>query len=149
MFNWGTNPASQTVGPSGISEQVVVYQLQDGQTLPLVGSTTQTFTTSGAIEVDFNYFNTSCGGESASLAVGKQKYTSGNPCAAGDNAFFFNDSTGKLVLEGAVSGWKPGTVASAPEIDPNSAVTGLSLLLGSLAVLRGRRSLPRAAIPAT
>jgi hypothetical protein len=31
-------------------------------------------------------------------------------------------------------------VASAPEIDPASAMSGLTLLLGGLAVIRGRRA---------
>jgi hypothetical protein len=35
---------------------------------------------------------------------------------------------------------KPVTVAKAPEIDPASAMGGLTLLLGGLVVLRGRRS---------
>jgi LPXTG-motif cell wall-anchored protein len=34
--------------------------------------------------------------------------------------------------------WRPTT--SAPEIDPASAMAGLTMLLGGLAVLRGRRS---------
>jgi hypothetical protein len=34
---------------------------------------------------------------------------------------------------------KKGAVA-APEIDPSSAMTGLSLVFGGLAVMRGRRS---------
>jgi len=32
-----------------------------------------------------------------------------------------------------------GNVASAPEIDPASAMSGLALLAGGLAVLRGRK----------
>lgn len=36
-------------------------------------------------------------------------------------------------------------VASAPEIDPASAVGGLTLLIGSLVVLRGRRKVNLAA----
>ena len=35
---------------------------------------------------------------------------------------------------------KPVKVANAPEIDPASAMGGLTLLLGGLVVLRGRRS---------
>jgi hypothetical protein len=36
--------------------------------------------------------------------------------------------------------WVDGTAAAAPEIDPGSALGGLTLLLGGLAVMRGRRS---------
>jgi len=32
----------------------------------------------------------------------------------------------------------PGHKVAAPEIDPNGAISGLTLLLGGLAVLRGR-----------
>ncbi|HUN74690.1 MAG TPA: hypothetical protein VMU40_09260 [Steroidobacteraceae bacterium] len=34
----------------------------------------------------------------------------------------------------------PPTAHSAPEIDPSSALMGLTLLAGGLAVIRGRRS---------
>ena len=33
----------------------------------------------------------------------------------------------------------PGPVAAAPELDPATALSGLTLLLGGLAVVRGRR----------
>jgi len=149
MFNWGPQPASQLIGPAGITEQVIVYSLADGQSLPVLGSSSQTFTTSGAFEVDFNYAATSatgCAGETASISVGSQKYTSVNPCVAVDNAFFFNDAGGKLALEGTPSGWAAaGGVVSAPEIDTHSAIAGLSLLLGGLAVLLGRRRVTKSA----
>jgi hypothetical protein len=35
--------------------------------------------------------------------------------------------------------YQPSPVTAAPEIDPASAVAGLTLLAGGLAVLRGRR----------
>lgn len=35
----------------------------------------------------------------------------------------------------------PSTPVRAPEIDPSSAMAGLTLLAGGLAVLRGRRSI--------
>jgi hypothetical protein len=38
-------------------------------------------------------------------------------------------------------------VVNAPEIDPASASSGLALMLGSLAVLRGRRAVKR--VPAS
>lgn len=46
--------------------------------------------------------------------------------------------------------WAPPGVktVAAPEIDPSSAVAGLTLLLGVLAVLRGRRPRVSAPIPA-
>jgi hypothetical protein len=34
----------------------------------------------------------------------------------------------------------PKPVVAAPEIDPGSAIAGLTLMIGGLAVLRGRRS---------
>jgi hypothetical protein len=36
----------------------------------------------------------------------------------------------------------PASPASTPEIDPASALSGLTLLLGGLAVIRGRRKAP-------
>jgi hypothetical protein len=42
--------------------------------------------------------------------------------------------------------WKPPTPTAAPEIDPAGALSGLTLLLGGLAVVRGwRRKAKRAA----
>ena len=35
------------------------------------------------------------------------------------------------------------SVVSVPEIDPSSALAGLTLLAGALAVMRGRRSKPQ------
>jgi hypothetical protein len=35
--------------------------------------------------------------------------------------------------------WKPKGVVSAPEIDPASGMSALALLMGSVAILRGRR----------
>jgi hypothetical protein len=37
-------------------------------------------------------------------------------------------------------GWKNHGVVGAPEIDPASAMSGLTLLIGGLTVLRGRRT---------
>ena len=38
------------------------------------------------------------------------------------------------------TGPKPSPVVNAPEIDPSSALAGLTLMAGGLAVLRGRRT---------
>jgi hypothetical protein len=57
----------------------------------------------------------------------------GNPATAED-VIQLNDSTGISTSAGT---WTVASVA-APEIDPTSAVSGLMLLLGSVAVLRGR-----------
>jgi len=46
---------------------------------------------------------------------------------------------GSAILIAAVSSVAMATVG-APEIDPASALSGLTLLAGALAVLRGRRS---------
>lgn len=48
---------------------------------------------------------------------------------------------GAAGVAGAVAVVGPTTVPlSAPEIDPASALSGLTLLLGGLAVVRGRRA---------
>jgi hypothetical protein len=40
----------------------------------------------------------------------------------------------------ASHGWPPPWCFKAPEIDPASAMAGLTMLAGSLAVIRGRRT---------
>jgi hypothetical protein len=40
----------------------------------------------------------------------------------------------------AMSGVAAAAIPSAPEIDPASAMAGLTMLAGGLAILRGRRS---------
>jgi hypothetical protein len=47
-------------------------------------------------------------------------------------------ATSGVAMALTIGGESPGPVG-APEIDPASAMSGLTLLLGSLAVLRGRR----------
>ena len=37
----------------------------------------------------------------------------------------------------------PGHTVAAPEIDPASVLSGLTLLVGTLAALRGRRAVPK------
>jgi hypothetical protein len=56
---------------------------------------------------------------------------------SGDYTFTFNTATGQIA---APTGWNLGTATAAPEIDPSSAVGGLTLLLSGLAILRGARS---------
>jgi len=51
--------------------------------------------------------------------------------------------TALLLLTSGIAGAVvivPPTVVAAPEIDPASALSGLTLLLGALAVARGRRA---------
>jgi hypothetical protein len=50
---------------------------------------------------------------------------------------------GTILLSAAVIGVAQavtGDVVSAPEIDPASVISGMTLLLGGLAVIRGRRA---------
>jgi hypothetical protein len=62
------------------------------------------------------------------------------------DTFGFFDSLGHMVVSGTeavatfVDQLTVSPVTAAPEIDPSSAVSALALLLGSLAVLRGRRA---------
>ena len=114
MFNWGADPANQAVA---VESQVMIFQYQDGQTGVFPGADADTVTF-GAFEVDFNYTATKCKGWHASFTVSGTTYKATNPCAAGDNAFFFNvsnDGSGneQLVLIGGVpSGWSVEIPAS-------------------------------------
>lgn len=142
------------VNPEGPLEQVIAYTMANN------GLVTQ----ANDIEVEFNYdtfFNpalaTTAG--TASFTMGGVTYmSSGGFLPTGtDNDFLFSsagvlkgelvtDSTGTATLvAGVPQGWAiksgGGTVA-VPEIDPASAIAGITLLAGLLAVLRsGRRTL--------
>jgi hypothetical protein len=92
-----------------------------------------------------NYSSSSCGGSICNyeaLTIGSN----------GGSSYTFEDSGGNTgtmpqvcipycgIIESSAGGaW---TVTQAPEIDPASAASGLTLLLGGLAVLRGRRMRP-------
>jgi hypothetical protein len=119
----------------------------------------------GDVEVEFNYntfsnpaLATTAG--TASFTMGGVTYTSTGTFlpTSTDNDFLFSstgalkgeivtDSTGTASLvAGVPQGWSiksgGGGTVSAPEIDPASAVAGITLLAGLLVVLRsGRRTL--------
>jgi len=96
------------------------------------------------LTVDFDYASTT-GCSTASITVDSVMYSAAKPCSLSDSKteLVFNTSTGALespsnFLNGG--GWtEQPVVASAPEIDPASAMSGLTLLFGALAILRGRR----------
>jgi hypothetical protein len=115
------------------------------------------------ITIAFGDSATSCPTETASLTIGGTKYSARNPCALSAGLMLPPDQsnpygpldTGALEFtlgpHGATlqhanwyldrSGSTPAAwtaaPASAPEIDPDSAVTALVLLLGGLAIARG------------
>jgi hypothetical protein len=104
MFNWGSNPADQSVP---VTSQVMIFEYQDNQTGVFPGSDSGT-STLGAIEVDFNYTAATCREKTASFKVNGTTYTAKNPCAAGANAFFFNANntqTGLVLVGGIPTGW--------------------------------------------
>jgi hypothetical protein len=144
-----------TLNPNGPLEQVMTYTMANN------GSVTQ----AGDVEVEFNYntfFNptlaTTAG--TATFTMGGVTYmSSGGILPTGtDNDFLFSstgvlkgeivtDTSGAATIKAGVpDGWTiksgGGGTVSAPEIDPASAVAGITLLAGLLAVLRsGRRTL--------
>jgi hypothetical protein len=98
--------------------------------------------------VAFNYADTFGGpAETASLTVNDTTYTAKNPGALSDTTGVLTFVNG--VLQGAANyvgswtettsggGGNPGGGMSAPEIDPASAISALTLLAGGLAILRG------------
>jgi hypothetical protein len=134
-FNWGSNPTSTT--GTGIQDQIIVYQFAND--LPL--------------EVDFNYAGTSCPSTVATLSIVQDtagNLTSTNPCSNTDAtanvvrlSISLNSAGGVGGLgENSFGNWttpSSGTPVSAPELDPSSAAGGLTMVLGSLAVIAGRR----------
>jgi hypothetical protein len=139
-FNGAGDPTVNTPGNQ--------WMLQGGVVNPPTGSPFDpgwevlvTEPTTSAFTVEFLYDSTTaaldpaCLTETATLTLLTGSYSYKGACGgSGDYTFTFNAKTGQL--EG--SAWQ-GVVASAPEIDPRSAISGLTLLFGFIAVMRGRR----------
>jgi hypothetical protein len=120
--------------------QVVLWNLTTGA----LGSTT---------EIELNGW---CpGGSGSSFKFGGNTFTGG--CASGTSTdLLFNsanalvgyvtdasDGTATIHQGTSIPGWtESGGTVKAPEIDPSHALSGLTLLLGGLAVLRGGRRSP-------
>ncbi len=89
-------------------------------------------------------------GQTASLTVNNVTYKATNPCSLkgvpGPNPPFLTAGAGDLtfingVLQaGTGVGWTKSTAVAAPEIDPGSSASALTLFLGSVLVLRARTS---------
>jgi hypothetical protein len=113
-------------------------------------------TSSNQLVIQFNYDAADaavCSGQFATLAINHVTYKAGSPCGAGtvvggsgagvditgfnSSQFVFDTSSTKVQLEALPSGWN---AVAAPELDPRSSVSALTLLFGGLAVLRARRS---------
>jgi hypothetical protein len=103
----------------------------------------------GAQETELELNGWCPGGSGASLKFGGNTFTGG--CGGTSTDLLFShagslvgyvtdasDGTATIHSGTSVPGWTE-RVASAPEIDPSSAIAGLTLLLGGLAVLRGGR----------
>lgn len=126
-FNWGPNPTSNS-SADDIIEQVKLAQ-----------------TSANEFTVDFNYLSGACALETGTFSLGSFQYASKNPCgnansSAASNEFDVVVSNGKVAVT-APLGWEPVGTVAAPEIDPNSAFAGLTLLFGTLAIIGGRRKL--------
>jgi hypothetical protein len=157
QYDWYTNPIpavssctdSSAPAPSDPVEQVIDYKLAAGGTLGLAA---------GDTEVQFNYdssLNSTKG--IASFTMDGVSYTSNGPLlpTGTDNTFLFSasgallgaltlDSSGDTILTAGVpTGWTAsGGTVSAPEMDSATAITGVALLVGGLAVLRASRRRP-------
>jgi hypothetical protein len=111
----------------------------------------------GAQETEIELNGWCPGGSGASLKFGGNTFTGGCGGASTDLLFSHSgslvgyvtdasDGTATIHAGASVPGWTESGVVRAPEIDPSSAMAGLTLLVGGLAVLRGSR---RAHGPAT
>jgi hypothetical protein len=111
----------------------------------------------GAQETEIELNGWCPGGSGASLKFGGNTFTGGCGGTSTDLLFSHSgslvgyvtdasDGTATIHAGASVPGWTESGVVSAPEIDPSSAMAGLTLLVGGLAVLRGSR---RAHGPAT
>jgi hypothetical protein len=170
QFDWYVNPipaASNCSDPSFNGgdmpvEQVIQFSLASGN-YSLGGGGGNLAVAAGDTEVEFNYASTLSGTAGvASFTMGGVTYTSiGASLPTGTANDFLFDQSGKLLgslgqdsadnptfAAALPDGWTSsagGGTISAPEIDSASAVAALTLLMGGLAVLRGRRTLPIAA----
>jgi hypothetical protein len=120
QFNWGTdanNPGNQ----NGITDQVYVDEF-----------------TPNSFAILFAYSASCKNTQSAGVFIEGVIYEQSNPCTGGE----IDVKNGVVTATGWLNSGGGGTTVSAPEIDPNSASTGLSLLIGGLAVIVGRRKLP-------
>jgi hypothetical protein len=143
-FNWGSQigVSGGNYSSDGISEQVIVTQ------------------TSTGFDVAFNFDQPSgdassgvdvgCGSETDSLSIagisggGTTTYTAkgacgfSNPQSPNYNSLSYDFSVSNGIVAFAAPGWTSSTsgTTAAPEIDPASAFSGLSLLLGGFAVMR-------------
>jgi hypothetical protein len=82
-----------------------------------------------------NTFSGGCGGSPTDLLFSQ----SGSIVSIVGYVNDASDGTAKIFQSSSVPGWTESGVATAPELNPSSAIAGLTLLLGSLAVLRGNR----------
>jgi hypothetical protein len=149
LGSYGPGTYNPTWGPS------VEYgwePLSGQPALPLIfAEQVQIYPTSASdFTIYFNYAAASCAGETASFTVSGTTYKSANPCSVsgknggeaggappdeGSGNDFVVDK-GKVVTIPA--GWTAQTTAKAPEMSSSSAVAALTLLMGLVAVLRGR-----------
>jgi len=111
--------------------------------------------TATSFQLTFNDDAESCAGDTASFTLNGLTYQTANPCRGGEpigmdhclivhctgyteSVFNFAVVSGKVELESALPrSWT--VAASAPEIDPDSASSALSLLLASVVILVGSR----------
>ncbi len=128
-FNWGPDPTNSVATSNGILEQVLVN-----------------VTSATAFTVDFNYASGACSKETASLSFGGTTYSAADPCSANLKPTANEFSIVNGTVSGSLpSGWSSSSAVSAPEMDSTSALSGLALLFGILAVARGRRAPPQTA----
>jgi hypothetical protein len=140
-FNWGNMPTDSTFGNANISEQVEIF----------IASPT-------SFDVSINYNDPSvdvgCGNESAVFSISPggggagTSYSAHGACSVSTNDNVFEFSANQLINAvpgtSSIAGWTAsGTTASAPEIDGKSGIAGLTLLLGVIAVTRGRAQVSR------
>jgi hypothetical protein len=106
---------------------------ENGDPIDITERVTVELLTTGQYDFNFGYESTGCASETASFSLGTAKYSESNPCA----------NPGALVVTNgvvtSVTNFSKVPTVAAPEIDPNSVIAGLTILLGGLAIIRGAR----------
>jgi hypothetical protein len=104
----------------------------------LVTNTSSAFTVEFLYSSDISTNDPNCAGETATLSLSTGGSYSYRGACAGSGDYLFNfTSAGQLVGSSPF----PGATAAAPEIDSGSAASGLTLLIGLITVMLGRRQL--------
>lgn len=155
-YNWYASPTSfyQALHQAPALDQIVVFKLANDS----LTEGSKTVNLNGDTEIEFNYATSSLTpaqlSQKAQFTIGGVTYSAtvadivsqGNDFVFSKSGAFVGsidettDSFGNVIsanLSSSLDGWTTSGSVAAPEIDPSSTVTALTLLAGLLSIIRG------------